>query len=236
MEKVGLVIAPEDELLYARAAGPHLEKIVFLEQPEPRGYGDAICCGSSFLQGDPFLLMVCDHLYLSRDSTRSCARQLVEIASAERCTVSAVQATPEKSLSSFGAVGGTLFDGRPGLYEVNRVLEKPTPTVAEQELLVPGLRLGQYLCFFGLHVLTGAVLETLREQLIHAGDPKEVQLAGALDTLRGRERYLAAELAGRRHDLEQRYGLLVAQLALALDGENRAEILAHMVGLLADEH
>jgi len=32
------------------------------------------------------------------------------------------------------------------------VIEKPTPTVAEQQLLV-GLGAGYYLCFFGMHVL-----------------------------------------------------------------------------------
>ena len=37
------------------------------------------------------------------------------------------------------------------------VIEKPTPTEAEQRLLVPGLRAGHYLCFFGMHVLTPAI-------------------------------------------------------------------------------
>jgi len=33
-------------------------------------------------------------------------------------------------------------------------MTKPTPTLAETELPVAGLRAGHYLCFFGMHVLT----------------------------------------------------------------------------------
>ncbi|MDX2080155.1 MAG: sugar phosphate nucleotidyltransferase [Terrimicrobiaceae bacterium] len=234
IEKIGVVISPGDADLYERAAGPHAGSITFIEQPEPDGYGDAIHRGAGFLGSDPFLLMVSDHVYVSCDPERSCARQLVEIAAAERCAVSAVQATHESNISAFGTVGGRLFDGRSGLYRVERVVEKPTPTRAEQDLIVPGLRLGHYLCFLGMHVLTASVLETLDRLLSIAGNRRTVNLASALDDLDKRERYLAAEIAGRRFDLDERYGLLTAQLALALDGPRRAEILETVVSLLAD--
>ena len=234
IETIGIVVSPGDEELYHRASGDHAKRVVFIAQDQPDGYGDAIHRGREFLGGDHFLLMVSDHLYISRDPVRSCARQLVETAAAERCAVSAVQSTHESNLSAFGAVGGRLFDGRPGIYEVERVIEKPTPTQAEQQLLVPGLRMGHYLCFFGMHVLSPLVVTMLGEMLEKATDPRSVTLASALDALDGKERYLAVELQGRRYDLDERYGLLAAQLALALDGEQRAEILARIVTLLAD--
>jgi UTP--glucose-1-phosphate uridylyltransferase len=37
----------------------------------------------------------------------------------------------------------------------------------------------------------------------------------------------------RRYDIGARYGLLIAQLALALNGRERAEVLAQLVELLA---
>ncbi len=111
---------------------------------------------------EPFLLLVGDHLYLSSEA-RTCAQQLVEVAQAESCAVSAVQATHESKLPYYGAVGGHLVAGKSRLYEVENVLEKPTPTEAEQKLIVPGLRAGHYLCFFGMHVLTPAVIEFLAE-------------------------------------------------------------------------
>ena len=48
-----------------------------------------------------------------------------------------------------------------------------------------------------------------------------------------RERYLAAELHGRRYDIGEKYGLLTTQLALALDGRDRDEVLSSLVSLLA---
>ena len=108
---------------------------------------------------------------------------------------------------------------------------QPTPTEAEQSLIVPGLRAGYYLCFFGIHVLTPAVMEILQRQA--QGDAPNVHLSPALAELAGVGRYLAYEMKGRRYDIGVQYGLLVAQLALALDGPDRAEVLVQLVELLA---
>jgi UTP--glucose-1-phosphate uridylyltransferase len=44
---------------------------------------------------------------------------------------------------------------------------------------------------------------------------------------------LALELPDRRYDIGARYGILTAQLALALNGRDREEVLAQIVELLA---
>jgi UTP--glucose-1-phosphate uridylyltransferase len=176
-------------------------------------------------------LLVGDHLYLSREK-RSCSRQLVEMAEAEECSISAVQATHESKLPYYGTVGGRLADHRKGLYLVSDVLEKPTPTVAEQQLIVPGLRAGHYLCLFGMHVLTPAVMDMLQEDVAAR---RNVHLSSALARLAARERFLACELDGRRFDIGLKYGLLTAQLALALSGADRDEVLSGLVELLALE-
>jgi UTP--glucose-1-phosphate uridylyltransferase len=59
-------------------------------------------------------------------------------------------------------------------------------------------------------------------------------LVDALSELARHEQYLAVEDEGRRYDLGASYGLLIAQLALALNGRDRAEVLSQMVELLAD--
>ncbi len=233
IDEIGVVVSPGDQAAFASAAGPHASRIQFIEQSKPLGYGHAVYCARQFVADKPFLLLVCDHLYVSAEERR-CARQLVELASSEKCSVSAVQATHESKLPNYGAVGGLLVAGRQGLYEVGDVLEKPTPTVAEQRLIVPGLRAGYYLCFFGMHVLTPAVMEILAEEVAAAGEKGGVQLTGALAKLARRERYLAGELKGRRYDVGSRYGLLTAQLALALAGRDRDEVLTTLVELLAN--
>jgi UTP--glucose-1-phosphate uridylyltransferase len=231
IDEICVVVYPGDQAAYVAAAGAQGNRLRFVEQKESLGYGQAVLCAREFIAGQPFLLLVGDHLYVSGGSKR-CAQQLVEIASAEHCAVSAVQATHESKLPYYGAVGGHLVAGRKGLYEVLEVLEKPTPTEAEQRLIVPGLRAGHYLCFFGMHVLTPTVMELLEADLARTAGGR-LQLSGALGKLAKRERYLASELSGRRYDIGLKYGLLTAQLALGLDGQDREEVLSGIVELLA---
>lgn len=232
IEHVAVVVCPGDEPAYASAAGRYAGRLTFVLQSEPRGYGHAVWCARQFTGQRPFLLLVGDHLYVSSDAGLRCAQQLTEVAMAMDCAVSAVQATHESKLPYYGAVGGRLITGRPGFYEVHEVLEKPTPTEAEQRLIVPGLRAGHYLCYFGLHVLTPAVMEILG-RMLDAPASAGVQLSAALHQLARRERYVAAELGGRRYDIGAQYGLLTAQLALSLAGRDRAEVLSQLVELLA---
>lgn len=227
--EVALVVRPEDERAYLAAAGSCAETLTFVHQPEPRGYGHAVYLARDFVDDRPFLHLVSDHLYVSHHAA-GCARQLVEVARAAACSVSAVQATRETMLSLYGAVGGQKLPGNDALYQVECVREKPTPTQAEQELVVPGLRAGHYLCFFGMHVLSSGVMGCLERRLADGETP---QLSQALDDLASREKYLACEIAGDRQNIGIPYGLFYAQLARALKGVDRDTVLAEMVTLLA---
>ena len=230
IEEVCVVVSPNDQPAYRAAAGPHASRLQFVEQSAPLGYGHAIHCARHFTADAPFLLLVGDHLYVSR-APKNCAQQLVEVAGAESCSVSAVQATHESKLPFYGAVGGRLAAGLQKVYQIDTVLEKPTPTEAEQRLIVPGLRAGRYLCFFGMHVLTPAVMELLAGMA--AATRNGLALSAALNALAARERYLALELDGRRYDIGAKYGLLTAQLALAFEGRDRDEVLSNLVEMLA---
>ena len=141
-----------------------LSRLVFFEQSNPRGYGDAILRAREFAGNESFLHLVSDHLYLSR-TDRLCAQQLVEAATRHECSVSAIQPTRENEVAFFGTVGGTPLAQSDNLYEVSTVIEKPTPTIAEQRLIVAGQRAGYYLCMFGMHVLTPTVLTLLQKSL-----------------------------------------------------------------------
>ena len=226
--EVGIVVRPGDEAAFRAAAGNAASRLELIPQPEPLGYGNAVSVARDFIDDEPFLHFVGDHLYVS-DIDRRCGQQLVAVAEAEECSVSAVQPTRESMLPYFGVIGGRRVPQTKNLYEVDTVLEKPTPTQAEQELIVPGLRAGHYLCFFGMHVLTPVIFDLLDA----LGDSGRRQVSPALALLAGRERYLAYEVAGNRSNLGVTYGLLVAQLALGLSGKDRADILSQLVDLLA---
>ena len=231
-EEIGLIISPGAADSFRTAAGALAGRLQFIEQPAPLGYGHALYCARQFVGTAPFLHLVSDHLYVS-DTDQRCAQQLVETATAESAAVSAVQATRESMLPYYGTIGGQRVPQRPHLYEIEDVLEKPTPTAAEQRLIIPGLRAGHYLCFFGMHVLTPLVMEILAEHVAAAGDRGGVQLSPALAQLATRERYLALAVEGRRYNIGEKYGLLTAQLALTLHGTDRDDVLVQLLELLA---
>jgi UTP--glucose-1-phosphate uridylyltransferase len=230
VEEACIVVAPGDDGPYRQAAGDLAGRVSFVEQSEPRGYGHAVFCARPFTGEDPFLHLVGDHVYVDRLGT-SCAKRLTKIAEQEDCAVSSVQPTREGVIGHFGTIGGQQIAGSDGLYRIEVVKEKPTPTEAEQHLVVAGLRAGHYLCFFGMHVFTPVVMEMLAREVREA--PKRVSLSRVLDQVARQEQYLAFEETARRYDLGDRYGLLTAQLALALSGIDREDVLAKLLELLA---
>jgi UTP--glucose-1-phosphate uridylyltransferase len=233
VEEICVVIRPGDEESYAHEAGDHGGRLRFVAQESPQGYGNALYCARDFVGDTAFLHLVGDHLYVSRDG-HGCATKLVKVAEREACAVSAVQATRESLLPYYGTIGGQRLRERTDLYKIETVVEKPTPTKAEQQLIVPGLRSGYYLCFFGMHVLTSTIFPILEELIADAAPGRSVWLADALTRLAQREQYLALEMQDLRYDIGVKYGLMTAQMALALSGEDRDFVLSRLLELLAE--
>ncbi|MGB6222311.1 sugar phosphate nucleotidyltransferase [Haloferula sp.] len=236
IEDVCLIIHPGDEDAFRKSITDTSMRLTFIEQHERFGYGHAISLAADFTAGEPFFHAVSDHLFISGDPERSCARQLIESAKAEDCAMSGVQSTHETEIQHYGTIAGTLqrAAGGESIYQIREVLEKPTPTEAEQKLIVPGLRAGRYLTLFGMHVLTPLVMEMLTakvEETKRAGGT--LQLSPILSELARREQYSALKVLGGRHDISQKYGLFHAQLALALAGSERDEILSDLLDIVA---
>jgi UTP--glucose-1-phosphate uridylyltransferase len=231
IEEICVVVQPGDDTAYSEIVGDHAGRMHYVVQEKPLGYGHAVYCAKDFTQQDSFLHLVGDHLYVSRRK-KSCSRQLIEVAEAEACAVSSVQATRENLLSHFGAVGGRRVHGRQNLYRIETVVEKPTPTDAEQRLIIPGLRAGYYLCFFGMHVLTPTIMDILSHLISHAQGSGKISLSDALNRLAEREQYLAFGKSDLRYDIGVKYGLLTAQVALALSGKDRDIVLENLLELL----
>jgi UTP--glucose-1-phosphate uridylyltransferase len=256
IEEICIVSAPGDESVYRqhfRAFAENLSqtsrkavwsedqakrladlerRLHFAVQENPEGYGHAVWCAREFVGAEPFLLLVGDHLYISGEH-RCCARQILDLALQEECAVAAVQATREHLIHQYGTLAGKRLSGRPNVFQIEQIIEKPTPSQAEQRLHVPGLRVGHYLCFFGMHVLTPTLFGILDEH-VHRNrrEGGKIELTPALQELAQREKYLAAQTNGRRYNIGVKYGSLEAQIALAMAGADRDEVLARMMELL----
>jgi UTP--glucose-1-phosphate uridylyltransferase len=227
IKEICVIVHPGDENNYCQVAGANASLIEFVGQENPHGYGHALHCAAAFTADEPFLHLVADHLYVNR-SEKSCAQRLIEFAASQHCAVSTVQPTRESLIPNFGVIGGKRHESIQGVYEVKTVIEKPTPTEAEQKLMVPGLRMGHYLCFFGMHVLTPAVMHLLEDE-IRENPGSNINLTPSLNRLAGREQYLALEMNDLRYDMGDKYGLLKAQMALALYGNDRDRVLTELL-------
>lgn len=224
VRQVALVMAPGAEPFFEVLRRQFGDALARIEQREAAGFGDAILCAEPWVGGEPFVVQVCDHVSVSQ-AQASCMAQLLAVATREGCSVSSVLPTPEGQLPYFGVVGGARIAQAANLYAVSTVIEKPTPTVAEEQCMIPGLRHGTYLALFGGHVLTSQVFAILRAQQRGLAPGQRLGLTEALAVLATREKYLACEVRGLRLDLEGPFGLLRAQLALALHGPRRDEVM-----------
>jgi UTP--glucose-1-phosphate uridylyltransferase len=201
-----------------RAQGERLaeleQRISYALQPSPEGYGHAVYCAREFVGNQPFLLLLGDHIYTSQEERR-CARQLLEVFERYGCPLSGVQRTPAEELRYFGTVRGEPLADQPGVWEARALYEKPTPEYAREHLRTPGLPPETYLTFLGMHVFTPEIFacleEMIREDCRQGG---EFQLTTAQERLRQQGRYLAAEVAGSRHDMGNPAGFVETQEAL----------------------
>ena len=204
--------------------------VTYVEQPAPEGYGHAVYQTKSFVNGEPFVLLLGDHVYIS-GSDKPCVQQVIDTYSLAQCAVSGVQQTPDESLHLFGTVTGKrLGQADPPTYEVSAIYEKPSIEYAAEHLQTEGVKRGYYLCFFGMHVFPPSLFDCLEEHIVNNWREKgEIQLTSSQELLRQRERYVAVETVGERLDMGVPLGYIETQMALALSSIDREEVLATLL-------
>jgi UTP--glucose-1-phosphate uridylyltransferase len=189
--------------------------IEFAVQPTPEGYGDAVLRSREFVGDDPFLLLLGDHIYVS-DGPERCSAFLAKAFRDLNGPLSGVARTPESQLRLFGTVRGEPKGGDPPLYRVADMEEKPSPEIARERLATPGLADGEYLTFFGMHVLTPRVFDHLSERKARdLREGGEIQLTSSLAEMMREGEYYAAEVPGHRLDMGVPEGFIHTQTVLA---------------------
>ncbi len=195
------------------------EKLTFVVQETQDGYGHAVYQAREFAGGEPFLITLGDHVYLS-DTDIRCAGQVMDAFNQYGASVTSVSYAPEAELHRYGTLTGPrLPDTQPPVYEIQALVEKPTVEYARAHLRTPGLPGDRYLIHFGIHAFTPAIFDCLAHLIENNQRERgEIQLTSAQILLMERERYLACEVAGARYDMGVPEGLIETQIALALRG------------------
>jgi UTP--glucose-1-phosphate uridylyltransferase len=215
------------------------QRIHFVSQDSPEGYGHAVYQAAKFVGDEPFLLMLGDHIYISANR-ENCASQLIsKYESAGFAAMSALQATPSQQLHLFGTIKGEPIESASDIYRVLAIYEKPSQAYAHANLRTPGLAPGHYLCHFGMHVFPPALFDAIGHHIKNnLRDKGEIQLTNAQEYMRTellKGSYGGCTIEGRRFDTGIPYGLMESQLGLALAGKHRAEIVEAIARLLAEQ-
>ena len=208
-----------------------LDRISFVVQQEPLGFGHAVYQAKQFANNEPILLLSGDYLYVSDIAGKHCAQQLIELAIKEDCSVSAVNPTIEHLIGKYGTLTGKNILNYNGVYEIEKIIEKPSVSQAELELQTPGLRAGYYLCFFGMSVFKPVIFDLLEAYIVKRKE--NIQLSPVLQQLSESDKYLALEMKGTRYDTSKHLGMFEAQIALGQAGVFRDEMLTSIIHIMA---
>jgi UTP--glucose-1-phosphate uridylyltransferase len=198
------------------------ERIRYVAQERQEGLGHAVWCAREWAGGQPVLVLLGDHVYVSTSKVR-CAAQLTAAYQGDSVTA-LVRVGPEQ-LPRFGVARGRPAEGDPRRIVAEGFIEKPDEATARARCRIEGLAPDTYLAHFGMHVFTPGIFEVL-EEMVRDGrrDGGEFQLTTAQDVLCGREPYEGLVMEGVHYDIGTPSGLLEAQLALALAGRLREDV------------
>jgi UTP--glucose-1-phosphate uridylyltransferase len=218
--RVGLIVSPGQQEMIERyfsgltcSPGSVLpERIEYILQPKPAGFGDAVARGRHFVGDEPFMLLLGDHVYLPGRGAPPCAAQVASaLAEYGGAAMVGVQPVDEAALSRVGVVQGAPLGGR--TYRCTGFIEKPTVRRARMRLVTPRLPKGTFLAHCGTYVFSPEIFHCL-EELDRTGRRTrgELQLADAQSMLLARhaEDYFLHRIAGRAYDTGTAQGYVEA--------------------------
>jgi UTP--glucose-1-phosphate uridylyltransferase len=174
----------------------------YIRQREPRGLGDAIYHARHHVGAEPFAVLLGDSIVTAE---KPCIAQLIDIYTQYGAPVIGLEEVPRETVHRYGIVGGNPLADR--VYEVNALVEKPSPQEAPSCLAI-GAR----------YILTPDVFDEIA--VTEPGKGGEIQLTDALERLRESRRILGYHFLGHRHDIGNKLDFLKTTVEFAARRED----------------
>jgi len=191
-----------------------LANVYYIRQKEPRGLGHAIRCSKSFVENEPFAVMLGDDLI---DSQKPCLKQLMECFAEYKSTILGVQHVDKNEVSKHGIIKAEKIKDR--VYRVEDLMEKPSKEEAPSNIAI----LGRYILMpeiFG-------ILEKTKP-----GINNKIELTDALKKMSKKQDIYAYEFEGKRYDVGDKMGFLQATVEMALKREDLGdEFMKYLMNL-----
>lgn len=181
--------------------------IHYIRQKHMRGLGDAIRCAESFIDNEPFAVLLGDDVVYNPE--QPALKQMMDAFSRLGATMLGCQEVPQELVSRYGIVQGQPTDDDRVVKLIDMV-EKPAVAEAPSRLAA----LGRY-------ILTPDIFEILRR--VQPSKGGEIQLTDALRLMADREAVYAYTFSGRSYDTGNKLGFLKATVEYALRREDLGE-------------
>lgn len=175
-------------------------RIRFVTQDIQDGFGHAVYCARDWINSEPFILMLGDHLYASHTDV-SCTRQLLDVYEKADESVVGLKVTPGAELHSAGCVTG-IWKEQDAILSIHEFSEKPNLEYARNHLFIDGMAADHFLTVFGTYVLKPTIFDYLEDNIRHNIREKgEFQLTSCLDRLCKEEGVTGYVVNGRTFDI-----------------------------------
>lgn len=181
--------------------------IYYVRQRSLRGLGDAISYAESFIDDEPFVVLLGDNI-----TTPPCVKELIACYEKYRSSVIAVERVPLSKVDRYGIIHGQFIDDETIL--IDDLVEKPSPSEAASNLAI-----------LGTYLLTPSIMDCIGKT--KPGKNGEIQLTDALRLLKEEESIYGHLYSGKRYDIGNKIDWLKANIELGMkDPEIGGEIRA----------
>ena len=171
----------------------------FVRQNKPAGLGHAINCDKNIINNEPFAVILADDLIKSQ---RPCLKQLINIYDEKESTILALERINKSESDKYGIIE---YDSKKNnLYNINSIVEKPSPKNAKSNLAV----VGRYI--FQPEIFT-------KIEKVSPGNGKEIQITDAIADLMQNQPIHGYIFESKRFDCGGKLGYLQATIEYALD-------------------
>jgi len=208
----------KDNLLNLVEDISNMVDIHYIRQKEPKGLGHAIYCARAFVGNEPFAVMLGDDVIEAKEPA---LKQMIEVFDKYNCSVIGVQEVPEDDVSKYGIIDSSFIEDR--IYKINNLVEKPKKKDAPSRMAI-----------MGRYIITPEIFDILKHTKPGAGG--EIQLTDALKELLSKEVIYAYNFEGKRYDVGDKLGYLMATVEFALKRDDLKNDFAKYLIKLMDEH
>ncbi|MCI3194104.1 UTP--glucose-1-phosphate uridylyltransferase GalU [Bacillus sp. HU-1818] len=195
-----------------------LANIHYIRRKEPLGLGHAVLCAEHFIGDESFAVLLGDDIMVSE---KPALRQLMDVYDTCGTEVVGVQSVAPEDVSKYGIIQTAGNEGH--VYEVEDLVEKPSPEEAPSEIAV-----------MGRYVLNPSIFSVLKS--IGRGAGNEIQLTDALREACRTQPIHARLLEGNRYDIGDKLGCFKASTEIGLvRPEMRSQLLSYLEDVLKKE-